>query len=64
VTSKVNGKFVAAITVLDPDTGGEVEIEIWKLENGGMIGIDASFLEQVGGPVWSVFDRQTVIKER
>jgi len=61
---KVSGKFVAAITVIDPDTSKEVEIEIWKMENGGMIGIDSmAFRGQGGGPIWSAFDRNTTVKE-
>ncbi len=38
-------KLVTTITVVDPDTNGDVEIEIYKEENsGGMVGIDASYL--------------------
>ena len=40
-------KYVKEITVIDPDTQGEVEIAIYKHENGGMFGIDGSFLDQV-----------------
>jgi len=39
-------KFVKEITVIDPDTKGNVQIAIFKHEAGGMFGIDASFLEQ------------------
>lgn len=38
--------FVQEITVIDPDTKGEVEISIYKHQNGGMFGIDSSFIEQ------------------
>lgn len=39
-------KFVKEITVIDPDSQGEVEISIYKHENGGMFGIDSSYIEQ------------------
>lgn len=39
-------KFVKDVTVIDPDTLGEVEVTIFKHENGGMFGIDASYIEQ------------------
>ena len=38
-------KFVKDITVIDPDTNAAVQITIFKHENGGMFGIDASFIE-------------------
>ena len=40
-------KFVKEITVQDPDTGGDVEMEVYKHQNGGMFAIDSSFLDQV-----------------
>lgn len=39
-------KFVKEITVIDPDSKGEVEMEVYKHENGGMFAIDSSFLEE------------------
>ena len=39
-------KFVKEITVVDPDTGGDVHLEVYKHEGGGMLAIDSSFLEQ------------------
>ena len=39
-------KFVEEITVTDPDTGGLVELDVFKHENGGMFAIDASYLDQ------------------
>ena len=42
-------KFINEITVVDPDTGADVAVEIWKDGfTGGIFGIDASFLDQVG----------------
>lgn len=40
-------KFVKEITVIDPDSNHPVEISIYKHENGGMFGIDSSYIEQV-----------------
>lgn len=40
-------KFVKEITVIDPDTLNEVEVSIYKHENGGMFGIDTSYADQV-----------------
>ena len=39
-------KFVKEISVTDPDTKGEVKLEVYKAETGGMFAIDSSFLEQ------------------
>ena len=41
-------KFVTSVTVIDPDSGGEVNVEIYKdSQSDGMFGIDSSFVEQV-----------------
>jgi hypothetical protein len=40
-------KLVKEITVIDPDSKGEVELSVYKHENGGMFAIDSSFLDQV-----------------
>lgn len=53
----IKTKFVQAINVIDPDTGGEVHVEIRKLESGGMVGIDGSWLDADEGPVYSPFDK-------
>jgi len=55
--AKIKAKWVAAITVVDPDSDGEVELGIYKLETGGMVAIDGSYLEQDVGPVYSPFDK-------
>ncbi len=50
-------KFVARVTVVDPDSHGEVEVEIRKIvEGGSMVGLDGSFLEQDVGCVYSPYD--------
>jgi hypothetical protein len=43
----MKAKFVRLIGENDPDTGGHVEMAIYKHENGGLFAIDASFLDQV-----------------
>ena len=40
-------KFVKCITVNDPDTGGPVELEVYKHSNGALLAIDSSYLDQV-----------------
>ena len=32
--------------IKDPDTGGDISISIYKHHNGGMFGVDSSYLEQ------------------
>jgi hypothetical protein len=39
-------KFVVEITVVDPDTKGDVQLSVYKHENGGMFAMDSSFLDQ------------------
>lgn len=43
----MKAKFVRLIGENDPDTGGHVEMAIYKHENGGLFAIDASYLDQV-----------------
>lgn len=43
----MEAKFVNEITVIDPDTKGEVQLAVYKHENGGMFAIDSSYLDQV-----------------
>ncbi len=39
-------KLVKEITVIDPDTKGEVELTVYRHENGGMFAVDSSYLDQ------------------
>jgi hypothetical protein len=39
-------KFVREITVVDPDSKGDVQLSIYKHENGGMFAMDSSWLDQ------------------
>jgi len=43
---KTKAKYVEEIVVTDPDTGGLVELDVFKHENGGMFAVDASYLDQ------------------
>jgi hypothetical protein len=38
--------FVTEVTVIDPDSKGEVELSVMKHEGGGMIALDSSWLDQ------------------
>jgi len=42
-----NAKLVCQVTVIDPDSKGEVDMSVYKHENGGMFAVDSSYLEQV-----------------
>lgn len=42
----MKAKFVKEITVIDPDTKGEVSMSVFKHDNGGMFALDSSFIEQ------------------
>lgn len=39
--------FVTEITIVDPDTQGNVQVSIYKHPNGGMFGMDSSYLESI-----------------
>ena len=52
----INGKLISKFTVIDPDSQAPVEVEIYKLNTGGIVGIDASFLA-TEEPVYSPFDK-------
>jgi hypothetical protein len=40
-------KLVKEITVQDPDTGGDVQLSVYKHDGGGMFAIDSSYLDQM-----------------
>jgi len=48
-------KLVTTITVIDPDTNLPVDVQIFKEEAGGMVGVDVSFLENTSEPVLSPY---------
>jgi hypothetical protein len=39
-------KFIKEIVIQDPDTGGDVHVAMYKHQNGGILGIDSSFITQ------------------
>jgi hypothetical protein len=39
-------KLVKEITVIDPDSKGDVQLSVYKHENGGMFAMDSSYLDQ------------------
>lgn len=52
----IKGKYIQTIEVTDPDTGNQVEVSIYKMETGGMVGVDDSFLANTDEPVYSPYD--------
>lgn len=55
----IRSKQIASVMQMDPDSGGEVELAIFKMESGAMVGLDASFIEQEVGPLYSPYDQNT-----
>lgn len=53
----IKGKFIQTITVTDPDSKLPVEVDIFKLQTGGIVGIDASFISNTDEPIYSPFDK-------
>lgn len=53
MSKAIKTKYITEISVIDPDTQNEIKLVIYKLETGGMIGIDASF----DGDIYSPFDK-------
>jgi len=41
--------YIKDIVIQDPDTGGNVEVTLFKHEGGGIFGLDASYIDQVAG---------------
>ena len=46
-------KFICEVTVKDPDSNGDVEVEIWKDPSGFIFGIDSSYLDQVTSTIFN-----------
>jgi len=57
---QTTAQFVKEITVDDPITKGQVILEVYRHENGGMFAIDSSFLEHVDD---TSCDNQTIIAD-
>ncbi len=58
---KIKAKFVWNLTVIDPDTNLPVEIDIYKMETGPMVGLDACPLE-ADFPILSPYDENTQLE--
>jgi len=44
---KTTARFITEVTVIDPDSKGEVSMSVFKHDQGqGMFAIDSSFLDQ------------------
>lgn len=54
--SKIKTKFIEVIETIDPDSYLPVNLAIYKLETGGIVGIDVSFLQNTDETVYSPFD--------
>jgi hypothetical protein len=51
-------KFLRLVTVRDPDSGLDVELEIRKdLVTGALVGLDGSYLDQDLGPIFDPYNR-------
>ena len=44
---RYSATYIKDIVIQDPDTGGDVEVTLFKHQNGGIFGIDASHIDQV-----------------
>jgi len=45
----MKAKFIKTIVVTDPDDRGDVEVTLFKHENGGIFGVDSSYLIYLEG---------------
>lgn len=61
IRKTIQCKKVKTIVVKDPDTKLPVHVVIVKLDTGGMMGIDESFLANTDEPVYSCFDKNVHI---
>ena len=51
-----NSKFIKMVTVIDPDTKLPCEVEIRKLDNGALVGLDGAFLAQSEDTPYDPYD--------
>ena len=54
-------KHVCVVTVIDPDTHLPCDVEIRKLEGGALVGLDASWLEQIPDDANNPYDWGKVV---
>ena len=54
--------YINETTVIDPDSGGEVTLEVWKDPSSGSIfAVDASFVDQIRSTVPSPYNTGEVL---
>ena len=56
--------FIEEIVIYDPDTNAPVHVAMYKHENGGLFGIDSSFVVDALGedePAYDPFDGENVL---
>jgi hypothetical protein len=59
---QVQARFVHEVTVFDPDTGGAIEVEIYKdPQSGAMFGVDSTFTDQISDTIPSPFNAGTTL---
>lgn len=59
--SACTAKLVTTLTITDPDTNMPVAMEVWKLSNGAIMGVDASYLENTDDDVFNPYQRNALI---
>jgi hypothetical protein len=60
---QVKAIFVTQIMVKDPDSGGEVELEVWKdPSSGGLVAYDTSFMDQVDDRFESPYNKGIILE--
>lgn len=65
----MDATYLGYIVLTDPASGGDVEMEVYTVEGGGMFSIDSSFLGQVDIPelgddagCYSPFDENVILR--
>jgi hypothetical protein len=57
----VKGKHIQTITVTDPDSKLPVELAIFKLANGAVIGIDESFISNTDEDICNPYTKNSLL---
>lgn len=55
----MKGQLVMTVEVTDPDTKLPVNVAIYKLDNGAMVGIDESYIANTDDAIMSPYDNGT-----
>lgn len=59
---KIKAVYVKEVLVHDPDTNGDVDLQVYKdPESGGMFAVDASYLDQLNSKIPSPFNKGTTL---